>query len=108
MTRRIIDITAADFAAVIAEWKCMTLVDFWSPDCAPCRTLAPILDDLAADFTDAVQICKADVTGAPALTERTAVAALPTLVLYRDGAEVDRVVGLRSRAQLNDWIEHHL
>ncbi len=85
-----------------------TLFDLFSPSCAPCRTLAPVLDDLAADFAEAIRIFKVDVSEDMAVAEHFAARAFPTLVLYRDGEEIDRIVGLRSRAQLASWIENHL
>lgn len=86
----------------------MTLFDLYSPDCAPCRVLAPVLDDLAADFADALRIFKVDVSADLSVAEHFAARSFPTLALYRDGEEIDRIVGLRSRAQLADWIESHL
>lgn len=107
MAGKVIDVTGADFAEVTGQsgW---TLFDLWSPTCAPCRTLATVLDDLASDFSGEVRMCKVDVSADEALGERFAAQALPTLALYRDGQEVDRIVGGRSRAQLNSWLESHL
>lgn len=107
MARKVTDVTGMDFADVTAQHG-TTLFDLWSPGCAPCAALAPILDDLAQDFDGEVRICKADVAADTALGARFAVRSVPTLALYRDGAEVDRIVGLRSRAQLTAWIEDHL
>ena len=107
MTSKVTDVTGMDFAAVTAQ-QGTTLFDLWSPGCAPCAALAPILDDLGRDFDGEVRICKADVAADTALGAGFSVRSVPTLALYRDGAEVDRVVGFRSRAQLTAWIEDHL
>jgi thioredoxin 1 len=107
MNRKVSDVTGMDFADVIAQ-QGTTLFDLWSPSCAPCAALAPILDDLANDFAGEVRICKADIVADTALGERFGVRSLPTLALYRDGTEVDRIVGFRSRAQLTMWLESHL
>ncbi|MGN7159239.1 thioredoxin family protein [Sphingomonas sp. SAFR-052] len=107
MARTITDVTGMDFAEVTAGQE-MTLFDLWSPGCAPCTALAPILDDLANDFAGEVRICKADVAADARLGDRFAVRSVPTLALYRDGAEIDRIVGFRSRAQLTAWIEGYL
>ena len=107
MTRKVTDVTGMDFADVTAQ-QGATLFDLWSPACAPCTALAPILDDLANDFAGELRICKADVAADTALGDRFAVRSLPTLALYRDGAEIDRIVGFRSRAQLTAWLEDHL
>lgn len=107
MAGKTIDVTDRDIARMI-EQPGATLLDFWSQDCAPCRTLAPVLDDLARDFADELRIGKVDVGGDAALAERFGARSLPTLVLYRDGREVDRVVGARSRSQLTAWLENRL
>ncbi len=107
MAGKTIDVTDRDIARMI-EQPGATLLDFWSRDCAPCRTLAPVLDDLARDFADELRIGKVDVGGDATLAERFGARSLPTLVLYRDGREVDRVVGARSRSQLTAWLESRL
>jgi thioredoxin 1 len=107
MVRKVTDITGMDFAEVTAG-QGTTLFDLWSPTCTPCLALAPILDDLAADFAGEVRICKADIAADTALAERFAVQSVPTLALYRDGAEIDRMVGFRSRAQLTAWLESYV
>ena len=108
MDDKVTDITGMDFAAVMAGWDGLILFDLWTPDCTPCRALAPILDDLAADFAGEVRIFKADISADLALAERFAARAVPTLALYRGGQEIDRIVGLRSRAQLTAWLESHV
>lgn len=107
MVRKVTDVTGMDFVEVTAGQD-LTLFDLWSPTCTPCLALAPILDDLAADFAGEVRICKADVAADLALAERFAVRSLPTLALYRGGVELDRIVGLRSRAQLTAWLERYV
>jgi thioredoxin 1 len=108
MTGKVIDVTGTDVATVIAQQSGLILFDLWSPTCAPCRALAPILDDLAADFAGEVQICKLNVEADEAMAKPFAARALPTLALYRDGAEIDRQIGLQSRGQLTTWLESHL
>ncbi|QQN74731.1 co-chaperone YbbN [Croceicoccus sp. YJ47] len=94
--------------AELTRYAGLTLFDLFSPSCAPCRTLAPVLDDLAADFAGAIRVFKVDVSADPSVAEHFGPRAFPTLILYRDGEEIDRIVGLRSRAQLAYWIENHL
>jgi thioredoxin len=104
---KVVKVDDAGFDAVAGR-QGVTLFDLWSPGCQPCRTMMPIIEDLAADFGDDVAFCKVDVEAASVVRDRLGARALPTLVLYRDGAEVDRLVGLRTRSQLTTWIEAHL
>lgn len=107
MNGKVVKVDDAGFDAVAGR-RGLTLFDLWSPGCQPCRTLMPILEDLAADFADDVAFCKVDVEAEAMVRDRLAARNLPTLVLYRDGAELDRLVGLRSRSQLTTWIEANL
>jgi thioredoxin 1 len=71
----------------------VTLVDFWAPWCGPCRALAPSLERLAAAFSGRAKVGKVEVDQNPELAERFGVRSIPTLVFFRDGREVDRIVG---------------
>ncbi|WP_342659065.1 thioredoxin family protein (plasmid) [Sphingomonas sp. NY01] len=105
---KIVNVTTVRFDAVVTGRDELVLVDLWSPDCVPCRTLLPILEDLAVDFAGEVAVYKVDVAAEPELHTRLGIRGVPTLALYRDGQEVDRILGLRSRSELSRWIEGHL
>jgi thioredoxin 1 len=95
-------------AEAIAPGNRLVLVDYWAPWCAPCRAIAPILEDLAADFAGSVNVHKVDIQENPSVRETMKVQGIPLLALYRDGKEVDRQVGIKSRAELTKWLEAHL
>jgi thioredoxin 1 len=71
----------------------LTVVDFWANWCGPCRALAPSLERLAASFAGRAKIAKVEVDVHPELAKRFAVRSIPTLVFFRDGREVERLVG---------------
>jgi thioredoxin 2 len=80
------------------------LVDFWAAWCAPCRQVAPVLEQLARDYAGKLKIVKVDVEREPTLAARFDARSIPLLVVIRDGHEVDRVIGAATRRAL----EHHL
>lgn len=89
-------LTAAQLTALLAD-RGVTLIDFTAAWCGPCKHLTPILADLGRDYSGRAKIVAVDVQDQPALAQTFRVTAMPTLVLIRDGREVGRMVGLRSR-----------
>jgi thioredoxin len=83
-----------DFDAAVLQADQPVLVDFHAPWCGPCRMLAPALEQLAAEFAGRVRFVKVNVDDAPELAGRYRITGVPTLLLFRDGAVVDTLVGL--------------
>jgi len=93
-------VTDLDFDALVGAASVPVLVDFWAEWCPPCRAIAPILEQVAADLGDEALVAKVDIDKNPALVERFGIASIPTLVFFRDGVEADRVVGTATGADL--------
>ncbi len=84
------------------------LVDFWSDWCEPCHQLTPILTEIAQEFAGRVEIGKVDIGSHPAVASQYGITTLPTLVMFVEGAEVRRIVGLRPKDHLMSEIERFL
>jgi thioredoxin 2 len=90
---------------VIAERSLLPVVlDLWAPWCGPCRTVSPILEQLAGEFAGRCKVVKVNVDQSPGVSGRFGVQGIPTLVLLRDGREVGRQVGAAPASRLRDWI----
>ncbi len=99
---RPLHLTADSFAnAVAASHDRPVLVDFWAQWCGPCKAQGPILDQVANAQADRAMIAKLDIDDAPDVAESHGVRSIPTLLVFRHGREVARLVGLQSAAALN-------
>lgn len=88
------------FDRVVLAAKTPFLVDFWAPWCAPCRSIAPIVEELAKEYTGKVGFAKVNVDENSALATRYSVRSIPTLLLFKGGKPVNQIVGLRPKAEL--------
>lgn len=104
MSDLIVNASDADFDAV-ALGKGLHLVDFWAPWCGPCKQLAPTLSDLADDFGADLKVIKVDIDENPAVRDRYDVRGIPLMILFKDGAEVTRHIGVTTRGRLTALIE---
>ena len=97
----------ATFAEAV-DTRVPVLVDLWASWCGPCRTLAPVVEQLSVDRAGRLKVVKIDVERAPAVAGRMGVQAIPTLVLLSGGTEVARQVGALPPDQLTTWVESAL
>ena len=84
------------------------LVDFWAPWCGPCRMIAPIAAELAAEYKGKCSVVKVNVDESPNLAATYGIHSIPTLILFKDGQEINRVIGAVSKESLKTTIDENL
>lgn len=100
--------TAATFAGLTGAGSGIVIVDFFTPDCVPCRKLEPMLAAVAGENAGRMQVIRVDASTSPEIARQYAVQGVPTLVLLKDGALQDKKVGFLTAGQLRAWVGPHL
>jgi thioredoxin 1 len=103
----IVNITDQSFKSEV-ESGGTVLVDFWAPWCGPCKMIAPVLEDLDKDLGGSLKIAKLNVDDNPESASRFGVMSIPTLILFKDGQPVDKVIGFQPKDALKNVVGRHL
>ena len=96
------------FNEIVLEANMPFLVDFWAPWCAPCRAIAPVVGELAADYEGRVGFAKVNVDENTRVATEYGIRSIPTLLLFKDGKPMTQIVGLRSKAELKKHLDASL
>ena len=101
-------VSDASFDGDILKSPVPVLVDFWAPWCGPCRSVAPIVDDLATQYKDRIKVAKINVDESSQVAMKYQVTSIPTFILFKNGEVADRVLGALPRSEFVKFIDRNI
>ena len=101
-------VTDSEFQELVLKSETPVLVDFWADWCAPCKMIAPIVEELAEEYDGQIVFAKVDVDSSPLTAAEYGIRSIPTLLVFKDGSPVDQVVGVVPKAVLKQRLDSAL
>jgi len=108
MSTQIVHLSDDSFESDVLKAEGLTLVDFWAEWCGPCKMIAPILDEVAAEYAGKLTIAKLNIDENPATAPKYGIRGIPTLLLFKNGEVVATKVGALSKGQLKEFLDANL
>jgi thioredoxin 1 len=108
MANNIVTLQDGTFENEVLKSDVPVLVDFWAPWCAPCRAIAPAVEELAGSYAGKIKVAKLNVDDHPGIPQRYSIRGIPTLIMFKNGAAVDQIVGGVPKSRIEDMLKNAL
>ncbi|HEX8476052.1 MAG TPA: thioredoxin [Pyrinomonadaceae bacterium] len=108
MSKNVSEVSDQNFEKDVLQSEQPVLVDFWAQWCAPCRMLTPIVEAVAEQYEGSARVVKVNVDDSPAISQRYGIKGIPTLIVFKNGQEQERIVGATSKESISRLIDKHL
>lgn len=105
---KVITLTSANFDQEVINSSQAVLVDFWAPWCGPCRAVGPLIDELAEEYDGKAKIAKLNVDDEGELAAKYKIMSIPTIMIFKKGEVVEKLLGARSKSELSELIDKHM
>ncbi|MHC1727871.1 MAG: thioredoxin [Syntrophobacteraceae bacterium] len=105
MAGNIIEVTDSNFEQEVLQSDLPVLVDFWAPWCGPCRAIAPVVEELSADYGAKLKVAKCNVDDNPKVPGKFGIRAIPTLIIFKGGSVSEQITGAVAKSQITAAID---
>ena len=99
-----LEVTQENFKKEVMESTKPVLVDFWAPWCMPCKIIAPSIEKIAQEMSSELKVAKSNVDESPEIATELSVMNIPTLILFKDGKEISRIIGVNSKEAIENKV----